>query len=96
LLFTGGNASLKPTGFREADWISAELNSYRISKDEILIEKDSRNTLENAQFSKKLLEAKGLPPPYLLITSAFHMRRSLQTFKNAGLNVIPYSCNYIP
>jgi uncharacterized SAM-binding protein YcdF (DUF218 family) len=36
-----------------------------------------------------------LPPPYLLVTSAFHMRRSLMIFKKAGINVVPYPSNYL-
>ena len=54
----------------------------------------SRNTIENIQFSKQILEAKHLPPPYLLITSAFHMRRALLICKKANLNVEPYPCNF--
>lgn len=95
LLFTGGNGNLLPSGFREADWLAHELKNYGIADSAILIENNSRNTFENAQFSRSLLQAKKLHPPYLLVTSAFHMRRSLYTFKKMGLDVIPYSANYI-
>jgi len=95
LLFTGGNGNLLPSGFREADWLSKELKNYTIADSTILIEKNSRNTLENAQFSKNLLQSKKLRPPYLLVTSAFHMRRSLYTFKKMGIDVVPHSANYI-
>lgn len=95
LLFTGGNADLNPSGFREATWISNQLNAFNIPDSCILIENQSRNTLENARFSKALLEKNRLAPPYLLVTSAFHMRRSILTFKEMGVEVIPYSSNYI-
>ncbi|MGV3508703.1 MAG: YdcF family protein [Sphingobacteriaceae bacterium] len=95
LLFTGGNADLNPSGFREAEWISSQLNEFNIPDSSVLIEKNSRNTLENARFSKALLEKNRLAPPYLLVTSAFHMRRSLLTFKTMGVEVVPYSSNYI-
>lgn len=95
LLFTGGNGNLKPSGFREAKWLSAEIKSYNIPDSAVLFESQSRNTLENAAFSKKIIEQRNLAPPYLLVTSAFHMRRSLLTFRKAGLEVVPYSCNYI-
>lgn len=95
LLFTGGNASLMPGKFRETAWLSTEMHQFTISNKDVLIEKQARNTLENAKFTKLLLKTKQLPQPYLLVTSAFHMRRSLHTFKKAGLNVVPYSCNYI-
>jgi len=41
------------------------------------------------------LDSAKLKPPYLLVTSAFHMRRSLMIFKKAGMDVIPYPANYI-
>lgn len=95
LLFSGGNSDLRPSGFREADWLAKELRYFNIPDSTVLIEKAARNTLENAELSKKMLQLKNIPPPYLLVTSAFHMRRSLQTFKSAGVDVIPYSCHYI-
>ena len=54
----------------------------------VLIEQESRNTFENAAFSKKLLQQKDLPPPYLLVTSAWHMRRAQYIFKKEGLQII--------
>ncbi|MBC8051431.1 MAG: YdcF family protein [Sphingobacteriaceae bacterium] len=95
LLFSGGNASLNPGKFREARWIAAELKHYNIADSSVLIEKESRNTFENAKLSKKMLLDKKLPPPYLLVTSAFHMRRSLMTYKKMGLEVVPCSSNYM-
>ncbi len=96
LLFTGGNANLLPDrfNFTEGNWISAELKAFHLPDSTILIEKRSRNTIENIQFSKAILEAKHLPPPYLLVTSAFHMRRALLICKKAGIKVVPYPCNY--
>lgn len=95
LLFSGGNGNLLPGGFREADWLLTELKNYKIADSSIIIEKNSRNTLENAKFSKNLLNSKKLAPPYLLVTSAFHMRRSMFTFEKTGIDVLPYSANYI-
>ncbi len=94
LLFTGGNASLKPDGFTEGNWISSELKVFHFPDSTLLFEKQSRNTIENIQFSKIILQAKHLPPPYLLITSAFHMRRALLICKKADIQVVPYPCNF--
>jgi len=95
LLITGGNSEIIPGKFRESIWVKDELKALNIPDSSILIEPDSRNTLENARFAKRLLERNDLKPPYLLITSAFHMRRSLYTFHKADIQVIPYSSNYI-
>lgn len=95
MLVTSGNGSLQPGSFREATWVKGELKKFNLPDSTVLIEQDSRNTFENASFSKKLLEQKHLAPPYLLVTSAWHMRRSLYIFKKEGLNVIPCPSGFI-
>ncbi|HWZ15256.1 MAG TPA: YdcF family protein [Mucilaginibacter sp.] len=95
ILVSGGNGGLIHDKFEEADWVQTQLKVFKVPDSCVLIEDKSRNTLENAAFSKTILEARHLPPPYLLVTSAFHMRRSLGIFKKAKLDVIPYPCNYM-
>lgn len=95
LLITGGNGSLLPGGFREGLWVQKQLKEFNYPDSAILIESESRNTLENAKFSKGMLQKSKLGPPYLLVTSAFHMRRSLMIFKKAGIDVVPYPANYL-
>jgi uncharacterized SAM-binding protein YcdF (DUF218 family) len=95
LLISGGSSRLLPTDFRESDWVFSQLKDFKISDSNILIENQSRNSFENAMFSKKILNDNNLQPPYLLITSAFHMRRALYIYNNTGLDVIPFPCNYI-
>jgi uncharacterized SAM-binding protein YcdF (DUF218 family) len=95
ILISSGNGNLFHDKFREADWVKTQLVLFKVPDSCILIENRSRNTLENAAFSKLVLNSRRLQPPYVLVTSAFHMRRSLGIFKKAGLEVIPYSCNYI-
>jgi len=95
VLITGGNGNLNPSAYREGAWAKYELKDAQIPDSCILIEDKSRNTLENAAFTKALLLKHKQQGPYLLITSAFHMRRSIGIFKKAGIDVIPYPCNYI-
>ncbi|MGI4728249.1 MAG: YdcF family protein [Janthinobacterium lividum] len=94
LLFTGGNASLTPDGFIEANWLKHELQPFRFADSTLLFEKQSRNTFENIRFSKQIIQARHLQPPYLLVTSAFHMRRALLVCKKAGLQVTPFPCEF--
>ena len=54
----------------------------------ILEEKRSRNTRENASYTKALLNEKSIHK-ILLVTSAAHMPRSAYWFTNAGLDVFP-------
>jgi uncharacterized SAM-binding protein YcdF (DUF218 family) len=94
VVITGGNASLNPSGFREGSWIKSQLRLFNVPDSAILMENRSRNTIENALYAKALLDSAGLKPPYLLLTSAFHMRRSVYIFNKAGMQVMPYSSNY--
>lgn len=95
LLIAGGNSKIIPGKFIESIWVKRELRMLNVPDSSIIIETASRNTLENARFTRQELESRKLHPPYLLITSAFHMRRSLYTFEKAGIQVLPYSSNYI-
>jgi uncharacterized SAM-binding protein YcdF (DUF218 family) len=95
ILVTSGNGNLIHDNFEEADWVKTQLLDFKVPDSAILIENRSRNTLENAAFSKKVINANHLKPPYLLVTSAFHMRRSLGIFKRENIDVIPYPCNYL-
>jgi len=95
LLISGGNGNLIPGTFREGDWVRGQLKELQFPDSSILIEDRSRNTIENAVFSKAILKKANLHPPYLLVTSAFHMRRALMIFKKRGFDVDAYPCNYM-
>ncbi len=95
ILITGGNGNLIPGNYREGTWTKGQLKDLNIPDSSILIESNSRNTIENADFSKKILLANHVQPPYLLVTSDFHMRRSMMIFKKHGLDVVAYPCNYM-
>jgi uncharacterized SAM-binding protein YcdF (DUF218 family) len=95
LLISGGNGNLDAGTFKEAEWVKGQLKELKFPDSVVLIENNSRNTIENAVFSKKVLLGSHLRPPYLLVTSAFHMRRSMMIFKKQGIDVVAYPCNYI-
>jgi uncharacterized SAM-binding protein YcdF (DUF218 family) len=95
IVISGGNSNLVPGAFREADFVLQQLRALQIPDSCILIENQARNTLENASLTKALLLKNKQQGPYLLVTSAFHMRRAMQIFKSQRVDVIPYSCNVI-
>ncbi|WP_457128976.1 YdcF family protein [Mucilaginibacter sp. HD30] len=95
ILISGGNGELVPGAYREAPWAKLQLQKLGIADSLILTEGNSRNTIENLEFSKKVLLAHKLKPPYLLVTSAFHMRRSLMICRKKGIDAVPYPCNYL-
>jgi uncharacterized SAM-binding protein YcdF (DUF218 family) len=91
ILLTGGNGSLLNNNFNEANWAKKQLLKSGIPASAILIDSNSRNTFENAEFSKKILDSAKLIPPYVLVTSAFHMRRASWIFKKLGMDIIPFT-----
>jgi len=58
----------------------------------IVMEPKARNTYENFALIKALLAEK--EGQFLLLTSAFHMPRSMGVARKLGLNVIPYPVDY--
>jgi len=63
-----------------------------IAADRLLLEGQSRNTDENAELTGTLLE--GIGGPVVLVTSAFHMPRSVGLFRKQGTEVIPWPTDY--
>ncbi|RXK62081.1 YdcF family protein [Lacibacter luteus] len=96
ILITGGSGSINSTRqqFKEADFVTIQLQEMGVPKEDILTENQSRNTYENALFSKKLLDSTSQKGPFLLITSAIHMKRSQQVFTKAGIATVAYPCNF--
>lgn len=93
VVFTGGSAKLISNDAREADFAGAILESLGINKSRLIMERQSRNTQENADFSKALLAPKA-GERWLLVTSAFHMPRSVGLFRKAGFTVEPYPVDW--
>jgi uncharacterized SAM-binding protein YcdF (DUF218 family) len=94
ILVTGGNAIfVKEKGYNEADFIARNLEELNVPREHILVERKARNTVENAAFSKQLLESSGNDTA-LLITSAIHMPRAMKIFTRAGIPAQPFPCNY--
>jgi len=94
LVFTGGNASLgSDNGAREADFALPVLESFGLSKDRLIMERRSRNTEENAEFSKALVAPKS-GERWLLVTSAYHMARAVGIFRKVGFAVEPYPVDW--
>src|SRR6202012_394951 len=76
IVFTGGSANLISNDAKEADYAAAIFASFGIDKARLTMERQSRNTQENAQFTKRLV----VPKPgerWLLVTSGYHMPRSV-------------------
>lgn len=91
ILVSGGEASsLRPTC---ADTMRDFLVKWGASPSDILLEKQSRTTYENAVESRKLLEQNHLKK-IILVTSALHLPRSVACFRKQGIDVLPCPCQF--
>lgn len=77
----------------EAQVIAGMLQELGVPPEAIVQERDSRTTYENARFTARLLQGRGVRT-ILLVTSALHMRRSVVEFQRAGFQVIPAATDY--
>ncbi|WP_353717534.1 YdcF family protein [Dyadobacter sp. 676] len=70
------------------------LASWGVPARDILFEERARNTHENAVFSGRILNKMFPSGRYLLITSAFHMRRSAGCFEKVGIKADPFPADF--
>src|SRR2546423_4236414 len=80
IVFSGGSGRLIYGGATEAELAARLFESFGIGRQRIVLEDQSRDTDENARFTKGLLQ----PKPgerWLLVTSAHHMPRSIGVFR---------------
>lgn len=78
----------------EAELFSKNFKSMGIPDADIIKEDKSMNTYENAKYSSKLLQQIG-PSAIHLVTSGFHMKRSVSMFQIFGLNPVPQASDFI-
>jgi uncharacterized SAM-binding protein YcdF (DUF218 family) len=93
LVFSAGSASVFPDQPPETDGAKLLFGELGIDPSRVIFEDRSRNTYENAVFSKAL----ATPKPgeiWLLVTSASHMPRSVGVFRAAGWTVVPWPVAY--
>lgn len=94
IIVSGGTGKLSQDEPAESIFLRKELLANGIPDSAIIIESRSKNTYENAVFSKEITDSLHLSPPFILITSAIHMKRSASVFKKAGFDCIPFPCDY--
>ena len=98
LVFSGGSAAINPTEANERRVNERFLRILKADQARILHDDRSRNTCsrntwENARYTKDLVA----PKPgeiWVLVTSAVHMPRSVGIFRRVGFRVIPYPVDY--
>ena len=93
LVFSGGSGRVLPRGALERDVDERFVAMLQLDERRVVYEDSSRNTWENALFSKELVE----PEPgetWVLVTSATHMPRSLGIFRRLDWPVVAWPVDY--
>jgi uncharacterized SAM-binding protein YcdF (DUF218 family) len=93
IVFSGGSANLIFAGVPESAFMLDLLESFGIPRTRVQLEERSLNTVENARFSKALIN----PKPgerWLLVTSALHMPRAVGAFRKVGFPVEAYPVDW--
>ena len=91
ILYSGFSNKINPIS-SEAERAQIFFERMGIKKNTIILEKNSKNTIENIKFSKDIIEEIG--GNWLLITSAFHMKRAMILCEKLKLKVRPYPVDW--
>jgi uncharacterized SAM-binding protein YcdF (DUF218 family) len=93
LVFTGGAGTVLGSNHTESEAVAQFWREAGVDPGDVVYEDRSRNTHENAVFTRDLVK----PQPgerWLLVTSAMHMPRSIGIFRKAGFPVVAYPVDY--
>jgi uncharacterized SAM-binding protein YcdF (DUF218 family) len=90
LVYSGGTSFAVTTKGSEAEVAERLWVSLGVSKNQIIVESESLDTRMNATGVAKLVKGKRI----ILVTSAFHMPRSMLAFQKAGMDALPAPTDY--
>jgi uncharacterized SAM-binding protein YcdF (DUF218 family) len=93
IVYSGGNSRLLSAELDEAQFAIELLENFGVARERILLERRSRNTVENAIFTKDTVAPKS-GERWLLVTSAHHMPRSVGVFRQVGFPVEAYPVDW--
>jgi uncharacterized SAM-binding protein YcdF (DUF218 family) len=93
IVFSGGSGQLIYGGSTEAELAARLFDDLGVPASRLITEDRSRDTDENAKFSKAVAD----PKPgerWLLVTSAHHMPRAVGAFRRVGFDVEAYPVDW--
>jgi uncharacterized SAM-binding protein YcdF (DUF218 family) len=94
LVFSGGSGALIRQGAPEADVARKLWRELGIPEDRMLFEDRSRNTHENALFTRELMSPRAEKKRWLLVTSAWHMPRAMGAFRALDMNPVAFPVDF--
>jgi uncharacterized SAM-binding protein YcdF (DUF218 family) len=95
ILISGGVGRLVTEDEPEANKYKRAMILMGVDSTDLYIENQTRNTYESAVAVKPMLDSMDVKPEdCVLITSAFHLRRSLACYRKAGLELDHFSVDF--
>jgi len=95
VILSGGNSNIFDKRFFDADNAKNYLSRFKIDTTKVIADNEARNTIENALFTKKILDSLSIQEPILLITSAAHMPRSIACYEKYQIKIVPYPVQHL-
>lgn len=92
IIVSGGNGYAGRSA--EAPVVRRFLIDLGVEEGQVILESQSRDTQENALNCREIVRQRGFRSP-LLVTSAYHMRRSIRAFEKAGVEVTPVPAQFV-
>lgn len=93
LIYSGGGSEFTPDTTPEATLVEKTAHQLGVAPDRIIYERRSRTTYENAIYAKQLARPQA-GERWLVVTSAFHMPRTMGVFRKVGFEVVPFPVDY--
>lgn len=93
IVFSGGSGQIIYDGATEADLAAQVFQSFGVPLERMTFEGRSRNTVENARFTRDLVTPQA-GERWLLVTSAYHMPRAVGCFRQVGFDVDAWPVDY--
>lgn len=87
IIVSAGNVWDAPGRQSESDATRMVLAAFGVPESSVVSERSSRTTRGNAAYSAEIAASRGLET-VLVVTSAWHMHRTLATFRRAGLQAL--------
>ncbi len=90
---SGGTGTVVLDGEGDADTAPKLFEALGVPRSRLILETQSRNTYENVENLRNMVMP-DRDETWLLVTSAFHMPRSMGLFRKAGFPVLPWPVDY--
>lgn len=94
IMLTGGSGQLLDDEVKEADLLYSVLMDCAVDPTDIILENQAMNTYQNALYSAQLLRENNIQGKVLLISSAFHMKRSAACLSKQNVDFDTFSVDF--